>query len=152
MSYRYDPTNVFALILRGEIPSDVQAESEHSLVIKDVRPQAPCHLLAIPKGPYATFDHFMSEASPEEVTDFHALIQQVITELKLSHALGGGGYRLITNAGEDGFQEVGHFHVHVLAGRWLGPLLPDETDLETALSRFGPKLKNSDLTGQNNQE
>ena len=121
MAYSYDTTNIFARILRGEIPCNKVLETEHSLAFHDIRPQAPVHVLVIPKGPYVTFDHFALAASPAEQADFVSAIGQVCRQFGLEP--GGSGFRVISNAGEDGVQEVPHLHVHILAGRVLGPML-----------------------------
>lgn len=123
MAYSYDTTNIFARILRGEIPSNKVLETEHSLAFHDIRPQAPVHVLVIPKGPYVTFDHFALAASPAEQADFVSAIGQVCRQFGLEPGEGGNGFRVISNAGEDGVQEVPHLHVHILAGRVLGPML-----------------------------
>jgi histidine triad (HIT) family protein len=123
MPQPYDPTNIFARILRGEIPCNRVLETPHSLAFRDIRPQAPEHVLVIPKGPYATFDHFALEASAAEQADFVAAIGQVCALLGLQPGEGGAGYRLISNAGANGVQEVPHLHVHVLGGRVLGRML-----------------------------
>lgn len=123
MSHPYDETNIFARILRGEIPCDKVHETAHSLAFRDIRPQAPVHVLVIPKGPYATFDHFALHASPEEQADYVTTIGQVCAMLGVQPGEGGAGYRLISNAGEHGVQEVPHLHVHILGGRVLGRML-----------------------------
>ncbi|PWE31523.1 HIT domain-containing protein [Pararhodobacter marinus] len=123
MAYAYDPENIFAKILRGEIPCNKVMETEHSLAFQDIRPQAPQHVLVIPKGPYVTFDHFGLEASDAEKADFVTLIGKVCAELEVQPGEGGAGYRTISNAGEDGVQEVPHLHVHILAGRMLGRMV-----------------------------
>ncbi len=120
MAYDYDPQNIFARILRGEIPNKTVVETAHTLVFHDIRPHAPVHVLAIPKGAYVNFDHFAAEASAEEIVDFHRTVAQVIADLGLS---GETGYRGITNAGRDGMQEVPHYHLHILGGRVLGRLV-----------------------------
>lgn len=120
MAYDYDPQNIFARILRGEIPNKTVAETAHTLVFHDIRPHAPVHVLAIPKGAYVNLDHFAAEASAEEIVDFHRTVAQVIADLGLS---GDTGYRGITNAGRDGMQEVPHYHLHILGGRVLGRLV-----------------------------
>lgn len=120
MAYDYDPQNIFARILRGEIPNKTVVETAHTLVFHDIRPHAPVHVLAIPKGAYVNFDHFAAEASAEEIVDFHRTVAQVIADLGLS---GETGYRGITNAGRDGMQEVPHYHLHILGGRVLGRLI-----------------------------
>ena len=119
MTYAYDDRNVFAKILRGEIPNDTVLETEHSLAFRDIRPQAPTHVLVIPKGPYVCFDHFALAASDAEITDYVRAVGQVC-EIE---GVAENGWRLIANAGRDGVQEVPHLHVHVLAGRVLGRML-----------------------------
>jgi histidine triad (HIT) family protein len=119
----YDPQNIFARILRGEIPCTKVLETPHSLAFRDIAPQAPDHVLVIPKGPYATFDDFATGASEAEIVDFTRAIGQVCALLGVGPGAGGGGFRLISNAGRDGVQEVPHLHVHILAGRNLGRML-----------------------------
>lgn len=125
MPHAYDTTNIFARILRGEIPCDKVLETPHSLAFRDIRPQAPVHVLVIPKGPYVTFDHFALAASPAEQADYVAAIGQVCALLGLQPGEGGAGYRMISNAGANGVQEVPHLHVHILGGRVLGRMLPE---------------------------
>lgn len=123
MPYDYDDQNVFAKILRGEIPNKTVAESEHTLAFHDVRPQAPTHVLVIPKGKYVNADHFGSEASEAELVDFYRVLARLTRELGVCPGEGGEGYRLIGNSGPHSFQEVPHFHMHILAGRPLGTML-----------------------------
>lgn len=123
MAYAYDTNNIFAKILRGEIPCNKLLETEHSLAFHDIRPQAPHHVLVIPKGPYVTFDHFALEASDAEKADFLTAIGKVCAALGVQPGKGGAGYRAISNAGNDGVQEVPHLHVHILGGRVLGRML-----------------------------
>ena len=123
MAYAYDDENIFAKILRGEIPNDTVTESEHTLVFRDIRPQAPVHLLIIPKGRYVAYDDFAARASEEELVDFHRTVAKVCEEAGISPGDGGEGFRVIGNAGPHGHQEVPHFHFHIMAGRPLGPLL-----------------------------
>jgi histidine triad (HIT) family protein len=125
MAYDYDDQNVFARILRGEIPNATVLETEHTLAFRDIRPQAPAHVLVIPKGRYVTYDHFAEEASAEEIVDFTRTLAKVCAELDVSPGAGGAGYRLISNSGAAGVQEVPHMHVHVLGGRRLGRMLPE---------------------------
>ncbi|NJM81531.1 MAG: HIT domain-containing protein [Tabrizicola sp.] len=120
MTYTYDPQNIFARILRGDIPNKTVMETPHTLVFHDIRPQAPVHVLAVPKGAYVTYDHFAAEASAEEIVDFHRTVAKVCQMLDIA---GPEGYRAITNAGEHGMQEVPHFHMHILGGRPLGRLV-----------------------------
>ncbi len=123
MPYDYDPENVFAKILRGEIPNDTVHETAHSLAFNDIGPQAPVHVLVIPKGAYVNWDHFVAAASVEEIADFARAIHGVVEAKGLEPGAGGQGYRLIMNAGEAGLQEVPHLHVHILSGRVMGPML-----------------------------
>lgn len=123
MAYAYDPENIFAKILRGEIPNSTVMESEHSLAFRDINPQAPEHVLVIPKGAYVCYDHFALEASEAEIVDYTRMIGKVARELGVQPGVGGAGYRLLSNAGEDGVQEVPHLHVHLVAGRRLGRML-----------------------------
>ena len=119
MEYEYDPANIFARILRGEIPNRTVLETAHSLAFHDVNPRAPVHVLVIPKGDYVNYDHFLAAASTEEVLDFNQALLAVCEQTKLLE----DGYRMITNAGESGMQEVPHMHMHILAGKPLGPML-----------------------------
>ena len=119
MPTSYDPQNIFARILRGEIPNKTVLETEYSLVFHDIAPQAPVHVLVIPKGPYVSFDHFVEQAATAEIIDFNRAIAQVIADLGLADM----GYRIISNAGAYGHQEVPHLHMHVLGGAPLGPML-----------------------------
>ncbi|ETX28536.1 histidine triad nucleotide-binding protein [Roseivivax isoporae] len=119
MAYTYDSQNIFAKILRGEIPNDTVLETAHSLAFRDIRPQAPVHVLVIPKGPYVSYDHFAQEASEAEIVDFTRAVGRVCE----MEGVAEGGFRMIANAGRDGVQEVPHLHVHILAGRGLGRML-----------------------------
>jgi histidine triad (HIT) family protein len=119
MAYTYDDQNIFAKILRGEIPNATVLETEHTLAFRDIQPQAPVHVLVIPKGPYVCYDHFALEASDAEIVDFTRAVGEVVK----AEGLQEGGYRIIANAGEAGVQEVPHLHVHVLGGRVLGRML-----------------------------
>lgn len=123
MAYSYDDQNIFAKILRGEIPNSTVLETEHTLAFRDIAPQAPDHVVVIPKGAYVNYDHFAQQASDTEIADFTRSIGAICAELGLEPGNDGAGYRLITNSGEHGMQEVPHMHVHVLAGRVLGPIL-----------------------------
>ncbi|MEO0746713.1 MAG: HIT domain-containing protein, partial [Pseudomonadota bacterium] len=101
MAYAYDDQNIFAKILRGEIPSEPIYETAHSLAFNDIRPQSPTHVLVIPKGPYVTFDHFALEASAEEIVDYTRAIGEVCKMLGVQPGEGGAGYRTLSNAGDD---------------------------------------------------
>lgn len=123
MPYAYDDQNIFAKILRGEIPNDTVLETEHSLAFNDIQPQAPVHVLVIPKGPYVCHDQFALEASDAEIVDFTRAVGQICKMKGVQPGEGGGGFRSISNAGEDAVQEVPHFHVHLIGGRPLGRML-----------------------------
>ena len=120
MAHDFDSTNIFARILRGEIPNKTVMETDHTLAFHDINPAAPVHVLVIPKGPYVTFDHFAAAASAEEITDFHRTAAAVCALVGVAP---GEGYRAITNAGAHGMQEVPHYHLHILGGRVLGRLI-----------------------------
>ncbi len=115
----YDNNNIFARILRGEIPCKKAFESDHALAFHDIAPQAPVHILVIPKGSYISLDDFTAKASAGELEGFWRAVGQVARQAELV----AGGYRLISNHGANAHQEVPHFHVHILGGRALGPML-----------------------------
>ena len=119
MPHDYDDQNIFAKILRGEIPNKTVVETDHTLAFEDIAPQAPHHVLVIPKGAYVTVDDFAANASADEIVDFWRTFAEIVTDLGVIDP----GYRVLSNAGEHGMQEVPHFHLHVLAGRPLGPIL-----------------------------
>ena len=116
----YDDQNVFARILRGEIPNATVLETEHTLAFRDIRPQAPLHVLVIPKGPYVSWDDFSARASDAEIAGFIRAVGHVAREAGLVEP----GYRLLANIGQHGHQEVPHLHVHVFGGRQFGAMLP----------------------------
>ena len=115
----YDPNNIFARILRGEIPCRKVHEDEWSLAFHDIAPQAPLHVLVIPKGNYVSFADFAATASAAEIAGFVRAVGQVARDLGLE----APGYRLLANMGEDSGQEVPHLHVHLFGGRRMGPML-----------------------------
>ena len=115
----YDPGNIFAKILRGEIPCNRVYEDEHALAFHDIAPQAPVHVLVIPKGPYVSWDDFSATASEGEIAGFVRAVGIVARQLGLVEP----GYRLLANVGAHGGQEVAHLHVHLFGGRPLGPML-----------------------------
>ncbi|SMY06204.1 HIT domain-containing protein [Flavimaricola marinus] len=118
MDFDYDPENLFAKILRGEIPNKTVLETDHALAFHDIAPQAPIHVLVVPKGPYVSLDHFARDASAEEQVGFLSAVSQVCEILGVE-----AGFRAIANSREHGMQEVPHFHLHILAGRRIGPLV-----------------------------
>ena len=116
----YDDQNIFAKILRGEIPAKKVYEDEWSFAFHDINPQAPVHILVIPKGAYVSWDDFSATASAEEIAGFVRAVGHVARE----QGLVAPGYRLLANIGEHGHQEVPHLHVHLFGGRQLGAMLP----------------------------
>jgi histidine triad (HIT) family protein len=115
----YDDSNIFARILRGELPCKKVHEDEFSLAFHDINPQAPLHILVIPKGPYVSWDDFSARGSDAEIAGFVRAVGQVARDLGLV----APGYRLLANVGLDSHQEVPHLHVHLFAGQKLGPML-----------------------------
>ena len=115
----YDPENVFARILRGEIPSRKVYEDEHALAFHDVNPAAPVHILVIPKGAYVSWDDFSARGTAEEIAGFVRAVGHVAR----GEGLVAPGYRLLANLGGHAGQEVPHLHVHLFGGRPLGPML-----------------------------
>lgn len=115
----YDPNNVFARILRGELPCRKLFETPHSLAFHDIRPQAPVHVLVIPKGAYVSMEDFSAKASDAEMADFVRAVGRAARETGVVES----GYRLLANCGPDANQEVPHLHVHVFAGRRLGRMI-----------------------------
>ena len=116
----YDPGNIFARILRGEIPCKRVAEDDHALAFHDIAPQAPVHVLVIPKGPWVSAADFHVAAPEAAIAGFWRLVAQVARDLGLEER----GYRILSNMGEDAGQEVAHFHVHLFGGRRLGRMVP----------------------------
>ena len=115
----YDPDNIFAKILRGEIPCTKVFEDEHVLAFNDINPLSPTHVLVIPKGAYVSWDDFSAKASDEEVAAFVRAAGRIAREAGLVEP----GYRLLANTGGHSGQEVPHLHLHIFAGRPLGPML-----------------------------
>ena len=115
----YDRSNVFARILRGEIPCRKVYEDAHVLAFHDINPQAPVHILVIPKGAYVSLDDFATKATNEEIVAFTRAVAHVARE----HGVAESGYRVLANHGRDAHQEVPHFHVHIFGGRVLGRMI-----------------------------
>jgi len=115
----YDPNNIFARILRGEIPCKKVYEDQWALAFHDINPVAPVHVLVIPKGAYVSFADFSAAASAEEIAGFIRAVGTVARDLGLE----APGYRLLANMGEDSGQEVPHLHIHLFGGRKMGPML-----------------------------
>jgi len=115
----YDETNIFAKILRGEIPNKTIYEDDHVLALHDIYAKAPVHALVIPKGRYIDIVDFGANASSEEITAFWRAVSKVATDLGISET----GFRSIANTGLNGGQEVPHFHVHLLGGKKIGPMV-----------------------------
>ena len=118
----YDRDNIFAKILRGEIPNDTVYEDDHVLAFRDISPQAPVHVLVIPKGEYVSLDDFTRDAPAEMVGRFFQKVGEIARQLGVD----GEGYRTIANTGRNGGQEVLHFHMHICAGRPLGRMIARE--------------------------
>lgn len=118
-SLPYDDQNIFAKILRDEIPSSRVYEDEWAIAFHDIAPQAPTHILVIPRGPYVSWDDFSTKASAEEIAGFIRAIGNVAREQGLVEP----GYRLLANTGPDALQEVPHLHVHICAGKVLGRMI-----------------------------
>ena len=119
----YDSNNIFAKIIRGEIPANKVYEDEKVLAFHDISKGAPVHILVIPKGNYVNFSDFVSNAKAEESADFFKKVHEIAGNNTSS------GFRLITNNGSNAHQAVPHFHVHILAGKKLGPLLSSDNQL-----------------------
>lgn len=115
MTNNYDENNIFAKIIRGEIPCDEVYQDDYVLSFRDVNPAAKLHILVVPKAEFVSFDDFMQKESAENITKFFSTVQKIAGRLGVDKS----GYRLITNHGEDGNQSVPHFHVHILAGEKL---------------------------------
>ena len=115
----YDETNIFARILRGEIPARKVYEDEHAFAFHDISPQAPVHILVIPKGAYVSWDDFSARASEAEIAGYVRAVGAIARD----QGLVAPGYRLLANVGGHGGQEVPHLHVHLFGGRGLGPML-----------------------------
>jgi diadenosine tetraphosphate (Ap4A) HIT family hydrolase len=118
----YDTNNVFARILRGEIPCRKVYEDDHALAFHDIAPRAPIHVLVIPKTPYVSLADFATTAPPEAVAGFFAAVANTAKTLGLEQP----GYRILANMGAHAHQEVPHFHVHLFGGRPLGPMLIED--------------------------
>ena len=116
----YDDSNIFAKILRGEIPNKTVYDDEWALAFHDINPQAPIHVLVIPKGRYVSWDDFTRDGSDAELTGFIRAVGTVARDLGLP----APGYRLLSNAGLHGHQEVPHLHVHIFGGKQMGMMLP----------------------------
>ena len=115
----YDDNNIFARILRGEIPSTKLYEDDYAYAFPDINPLAPTHILVIPKGSYVSWDDFSERASDAEIAGFVRAVGQIARDAGLVE----GGYRLLANVGRNSGQEVPHLHVHIFGGRPLGPML-----------------------------
>jgi histidine triad (HIT) family protein len=119
MEYAYDDQNIFAKILRGEIPNKTVYENDQALAFEDIAPHAPVHVLVIPKGPYVSLDHFARDATAEEHSGFMQAIAEVCRITGVD-----AGFRAISNTRTHGVQDVPHYHMHILGGHQLGRMLP----------------------------
>ena len=115
----YNPENIFAKILRGELPCEKVYEDDNSLAFNDINPQAPIHVLVIPKGAYVSMNDFIEAASDDEIIGFFKAVGTTAHRLGLSVP----GYRMLANIGENGMQEVPHLHVHIMGGKKMGPMV-----------------------------
>ena len=115
----YDDDNIFAKILRSEIPCDRVHETKHSLAFRDIHPQTPVHVLVIPNGRYVSMDDFSANASDEEQADF----LRAVGEVARMEGIVENGYRVLSNMGRDGHQEVPHLHMHIFGGKNLGRMI-----------------------------
>lgn len=115
----YDDQNIFAKILRGEIPNKTVYEDEWALAFHDINPQAPLHVLVIPRGGYVSWDDFSANAADAEIAGFIRAVGKIARDLDLVEP----GYRLLANIGIDSHQEVPHLHIHLFGGKPLGPML-----------------------------
>lgn len=119
MTFDYDDQNIFARILRGEIPNKTVFENDHALAFHDIEPQAPVHVLIIPKGAYVSLDDFAAHASVDEQAGFFAAVAEVCKITGVD-----AGFRAIANTRSHGVQDVPHFHLHIIGGAQLGRMLP----------------------------
>ena len=119
MPYAYDDQNIFAKIIRGEIPCDKVYEDEHVLAFNDIAPRSPTHILVIPKNAYVSYADFSANASAEEIAAFVRAVGHIAREKGLDEP----GYRILANHGRDGRQEVPHFHLHIFGGADCGPMI-----------------------------
>lgn len=115
----YDDQNIFAKILRGEIPNKTVYEDDHVLAFEDINPHAPVHVLVIPKGPYTDIHDFSANATDLEITAYYRAFPIILEKLGLDK----DGFRTIANSGVNGGQEVPHFHSHILGGTKIGPMV-----------------------------
>ena len=118
---KYDKNNIFAKILKGEIPCKKIYENKFVLAFEDINPQKIIHVLVIPKGEYIDLDHFNASALKEEIVEFNKAISYIVSKLKISHKI--DGYRVLSNIGKDGGQEVPHLHFHIFAGEKVGKMV-----------------------------
>ena len=119
----YDKNNIFAKILRGEIPCKKIYENEYVLAFYDINPQKKIHALIIPKGQYVNLDDFSSKASDKEIVGLIKGIGEVAKKIGVSGVVNGGGYRSLVNVGENGGQEVLHLHFHIFGGEKVGKMI-----------------------------
>ena len=115
----YDSTNIFARILSGEIPCNKVYEDDHVLAFHDINPQTPTHILVIPKGAYISMDDFAASATDAEI----AALMRAVGKIAREAGVAAQGYRVLTNVGEHGLQEVPHLHFHLFGGKPLGRMI-----------------------------
>lgn len=121
MKFEYDDQNIFAKILRNEIPNSTVFENEYALAFHDIQPQAAVHVLVIPKGPYISLDHFAQNATAQEQAGFMSAVAEVCRIAGVDE-----GFRAIANTRSHGVQDVPHFHLHIIGGEQLGRMLPTD--------------------------
>ena len=121
----YDKNNIFAKIIRGEIPAKKIYEDEDILAFYDISKASPVHAVVVPKGEFIDFTDFVAKENPNKIAQFFQKIAKISQDLKVNES----GFRLITNNGSDAHQTVKHFHVHILAGKKLGPLISSDNQL-----------------------
>ena len=122
----YDDQNIFAKILRGEIPCNKVYEDDHALAFHDINPQAPLHVLVIPKAPYISMADFTAQAPDDLIAGFFRAVGKVSEELALTEP----GFRILANHGPHSHQEVPHLHIHIFGGKQLGPMLVRDWELK----------------------
>ena len=118
---KYDNNNIFAKILRGEISCKTVYENKYVLSFYDINPQKKMHVLVIPKGEYINLEDFIDKASDKEIVEFNKAITHIVKILKISNQ--EGGYRVLSNTGKDGGQEVPHLHYHIFGGEQIGKIV-----------------------------
>jgi len=115
----YDKDNIFARIIRREVPAEIIYEDDYVISIKDIAPSAPIHILVLPKGEYISFHDFTEKATSDEIGHFYKIVRKICHDLGIEKK----GYRVLSNIGSDGMQTIAHMHLHIIAGKNLGKLV-----------------------------